>query len=333
MTQKNDSRPTAALSRRAALVTGGSAALLAASGLPLRAQEKFPSKPIEVVTHAGVGGGTDITARMMMVHAPGVLGTEFVVVNKTGGSGGAALAYAASRPKDGYTILLITQSHLLTMIRSKTPTQFDDLVPLARATDDPQIIMVRKDSPLKTAQDLVAAGKARSLKFGITQLGGVDHVGVFGFAKTAGIQPATMVPFRGGGDIVINLVGGNIDCGMLNYAEAESQIKAGEVRPLIVLAEKRMAALPDVPTGKEAGINSVFSTVRGFVALKGTPADRSKTLEDGLIKSMEGPLYKAYLDNSGQSPNSVIGAAAWGRQLAEFNTEGRAALDAMGLLK
>jgi putative tricarboxylic transport membrane protein len=333
MTQRNDPRPIAALSRRTALLTGGGAALLAASGLPARAQEKFPSKPIEVVTHAGVGGGTDITARMMMVHAPGVFGTELVVVNKTGGSGGASLAYAASRPKDGYTIMLITQSHLLTMMRSKTATQLNDLVPLARATDDPQIVMVRKESPLKDVKDLIAAGKTRSLKFGITQLGGVDHIGVFGFASAAGIQPATMVPFRGGGDIVINLVGGNIDCGMLNYSEAESQIKAGEVRCLVALSEKRMTTLPDVPTGKESGINSVFSTVRGFVTLKGVSEDRIKTLEDGLIKSMQGPLYKAYLDSSGQSPDSVVGAAAWGAQLAEFNRDGQKALETMGLLK
>jgi len=333
MSQRHDNSPAAALSRRAALVTGGSAALLAASGLPLRAQEKFPSKPIEVVTHAGVGGGTDITARMMMVHAPSVFGTEFVVVNKTGGSGAAALAYAASRPKDGYTIMLITQTHLLTMIRSKTPTQFDDLVPLARATDDPQIVMVRKESPLKKVADLVAAGKARSLKFGTTQLGGVDHIGVLGFGKAAGLHAPTIVPFRGGGDIVINLVGGNIDCGLLNYAEAESQIKAGDVRCLVQLSEKRMASLPDVPTGKEAGINSVFSTVRGFVTLKGLPADRSKALEEGLIKSMQGPLYKAYLDSSGQSPDSVVGSQGWGAQLAEFNRDGRKALEDLGLLK
>ena len=71
------------------------------------------------MTHAGVGGGTDITARMMMVQAPAEFGTEFVVVNKTGGSGAAALGYAASKPKDGHTIMLITQTHLLTMLQGR----------------------------------------------------------------------------------------------------------------------------------------------------------------------------------------------------------------------
>lgn len=316
--------------RRAALGLGLGGGALAFGA---RAQEKFPSRTIEVVTHAGVGGGTDITARMMMVHAPAELGTEFTVVNRTGGSGAAALAYAAGRPKDGHTILLITQTHLLTMIRSQTPTRFEDLAPLARATDDPQIVMVRKDSPIKTPQDLLAAGKARSLKYGTTQLGGVDHIGVFGFARQAGMATPTVVPFRGGGDIVINLVGGNIDTALLNYAEAESQLKTGDVRAVVALAAKRMTSLPQTPTAREIGVDSVFSTVRGFVALKGAPDDVLKKLEDGLVKAMNGPLFRSYLETSGQSADSVVGAAAWGAQLVEFHRDGREALTQLGLLK
>ena len=92
--------------RRLIGFAGGAAALAA---LKVQGQEKFPSKPIEVVTHSGVGGGTDITARMMMVHAPGVFKTEFVVVNRTGGSGAAAMDYLLER-KDGHCIALITQA-------------------------------------------------------------------------------------------------------------------------------------------------------------------------------------------------------------------------------
>src|SRR5919106_6451904 len=128
--------------RRVLGFAGGSIALAA---LPRAyAQEKFPSKPIEVVTHAGVGGGTDITARMMMVHAPGVFKTEFVVVNRVGGSGAAALQYMMEKPHDGHVIALITQTHLLTILRSKGKFKYEDLVPLARATDDPQILAVGK---------------------------------------------------------------------------------------------------------------------------------------------------------------------------------------------
>ncbi|MFM7690215.1 MAG: tripartite tricarboxylate transporter substrate binding protein, partial [Alphaproteobacteria bacterium] len=111
----------------------GAGAVLAAPSLA-RAQGSFPERTIEVVTHAGVGGGTDITARMMMVQAPSEFKQEFVVVNRTAGSGAQALQYLASKPADGHTIILVTQTHLLTQIRNRNVPQFSELVPLVRAT-------------------------------------------------------------------------------------------------------------------------------------------------------------------------------------------------------
>jgi len=317
--------------RRLLGFAGGSVAL---ATLPRAyAQEKFPSKPIEVVTHAGVGGGTDITARMMMVHAPGVFKTEFVVVNRVGGSGAAALQYMLEKPRDGHTIALITQTHLLTIMRSKGKFKYEDLVPLARATDDPQILAVGKASPLKSAKELIAAGKGKAFKYGTSLVGGVDHIAVVSIARAAGMQQPTVVPFRGGGDVVINLVGGNIDCALVNYAEAESQFKAGDIRALAVFADKAPATLPNVPTGKEIGIPGNYSTVRGFVTVSGVPQDRVKALEEGLVKAMQGQLYRTYIETSGQSADSVVGAGPWKAQLDEFMVEGKKTLDALGLLK
>jgi putative tricarboxylic transport membrane protein len=304
----------------------GAAAAAGALCLPSWAQEKYPSKPIEVVTHSGAGGGTDITARMMMVHAPTNFGTELVVANRVGGSGAAALAYAAGRPRDGYTILLVTQSHLLTILGGKSAVKYDELVALARATADPQILMVGKASPIKTGAELVAGGKTKKMKVGVTHIGSIDHITLVGFARKAGLQQPTAVPFRGGGDIVVNVVSGNLDYGMLNYSEAESQIKAGDVRPVMVLASQRLKVLPDVPTAKELGIDADYSTVRGFVALKGTPDDRLKFLEDNLVKSMKGQMYSTYIDTSGQAPDSVAPRAAWQAQLDAMYKEAEAEL-------
>lgn len=321
------------LTRRRVLgLLGGTSALAALNRAV--AQDKFPSKPIEVVTHSGVGGGTDITARMMMVHAPGVLKTEFVVVNRTGGSGAAALQYLLDRPRDGHAIALVTQTHLLTIMRSKGQLKYDDLVPLARATDDPQLLMVGKGSPFKTAQDFVAAGKGKALKWGTTHVGSVDHIGTVAVARAANHQPPVIVPFRGGGDVVINLVGGNIDCALANYAEAESQLKSGDIRPLAIFSENRLKALPNVPTGKEIGVNAGSqSTVRGFVTAKGVPADRVKALEEGLVKAMQGQMFQTYLENSGQAMDSVTGAGPWKAQLDQFMVDGKQTLEALGLLK
>ena len=307
-------------------------AMVIAAGLSgAAAQEKFPSKTIEVVTHAGVGGGTDITARMAMVQAPAEFGQELVVVNKTGGSGAAALGYTAGRPKDGHTILLITQTHLLTALQGRgSGVKVDEIIGLARATDDPQILMVGKNSPFKTAKEFIDASKGKAMKYGTTQIASVDHIAVLGFAKQAGLQQPTVVPFRGGGDIVINLVGGNLDAALLNFAEAESQIKAGEVRVLLTLSEERNPSLPDVPTGKEIGVPAYYSTVRGFAVLKGTPEDRIKALEDGLVKAMNGKLYQDYLKSSGQSSKSVVGRQEWQKQIDEFARTGQEALTAIG---
>jgi tripartite-type tricarboxylate transporter receptor subunit TctC len=289
-------------------------------------------KPIEVVTHSGVGGGTDITARMMMVQAPGELKTELVVQNKTGGSGAAALSYANSRPRDGHTILLVTQTHLLTLLRNKnTGVTFEDLVPLARATDDPQVLMVGKGSSYKTAQDLLEDAKTKALKFGATGIGSGDHITTYTFAKAAGITQPKIVPFRSGGDITTNLVSGNLDGSLQNYTEAESQIKAGDIRPLLVLADERLPIAPDVPTAKEIGLDLNLSTIRGFVLLQGTPEDRVALLRTGLLGAMQGKVYQDYLKGSGAAPNSVTGADVWGKQLAESYEQSQVALRELGL--
>src|SRR5688572_33196530 len=178
--------------RRLLGFAGGAAALCAMPSL--RAQDKFPSRPIEVVTHAGVGGGTDITARMMMVHAPGVFKTEFVVVNRVGGSGAAAMQYMLDKPRDGHTIALITQTHLLTILRSKGKFKYEDLVPLARATEDPQLLMVGKNSPLKTPQDYLAAGRSKALKYGTTHVGSVDHIATVAVSRAAKHVAPVIVP-------------------------------------------------------------------------------------------------------------------------------------------
>ena len=141
------------------------------------------------------------------------------------------------------------------------------------------------------------------------------------------------MPFRGGGDIVINVVSGNLDFGMLNYAEGESQIKAGDVRPIMVLARQRMKVLPNVPTAKEVGIDAEYSTVRGFVTLKGVPDDRLKILEDGLMKSMQGQMYTTYIETSGQAPDSVAPRAAWQAQLDAMYKEADNELKALGPTK
>ncbi|MDD9874768.1 MAG: tripartite tricarboxylate transporter substrate-binding protein, partial [Gammaproteobacteria bacterium] len=103
----------------------------------------YPTKTIEVVTHAGAGGGTDVTTRMMMLRARRALQQNMVVVNKRGGGGAAAMDYYLTVPADGYSILAFTIGHAATVALGKTRMTLDDIRPIARGTDDPQILMVR----------------------------------------------------------------------------------------------------------------------------------------------------------------------------------------------
>lgn len=307
---------------------------LALGGIGAFAQEEFPNKTINVVTHAGPGGGTDITTRMMMLRGRRVFGQDMVVVNKRGGSGAAALQYVNGQPRDGYTIMTITQSHIFQILQKKVPVTIDDMVGLARATDDPQIVVVNSNSPIKTAEDLIAASKKANggLKWGTTFVGGADHVAIHRFCKAAGGIEYTIVPFKGGGDIVTNLVGGNVEVALLNYAEGESQFQAGELRPVCSLSRKPIASLEGAPTAREVGIDMTASTVRGFACLSGVPEDRVKILSDGLVEAMEHSVYQGYLANGGMPDDSVIGQEEWTAEIRRIHDDSVGALTELGLL-
>ena len=322
-------------SRRDFLITTGAGALAIGVGAPSLARaEEYPAKTLNVVTHAGPGGGTDITTRMMMLRGRRVFKQDMVVVNKRGGSGSAALMYVNSQPRDGYTFMTITQSHIFQIIQKKVPITIDQLVGLARATDDPTVVAVPTNSPINTLEDLIKASKEKSggLKWGTTFAGGADHVGIHNFAKKAEGIEYTIVPFKGGGDIVTNLVGGNVDAAILNYAEGESQFSSGELKPVVSLSAERIAGVPDTPTAKEQGVEALASTVRGFAVLSGVPEDRQKVLSDGLVKAMGHSVYQGYLANGGMPSASVVGQDGWNEHIARIFSESETALKELGLI-
>lgn len=298
------------------------------------AQEEFPSDTINVVTHAGPGGGTDITTRMMMLRGRRAFDQDMVVVNKRGGSGAAALQYLKNTECDGYTIMTLTQSHILQIAQEKVPVEIDEVVGLARATLDPQIVTVNAESDIETVDDLIAAsGEVEGgLKWGTTFVGGADHLAIHNFTKAAGDVPYTIVPFQGGGDIVTNLMGGDVDVGILNYAEGESQFSSGDFRPIAVLAAERVDSLPDTPTAKESGIDNEAYTIRGFVALDCVPEERLAALEEGLLAALNHGVYQGYIESSGMPKSSVVGRDEWTAMIRKIYEDSEGALKDLGML-
>lgn len=297
------------------------------------AQEKFPSKPIEVVIHSKYGGGTDVTARMMMIRTRRELDTDMSVTSQRGGSGAKAHQYAIGKPRDGYTVLALTQTHLYTIARGKSPLTIDDIVGVARAMDDPTFITVSANGPYKTLEDLVSASKEKALNWGVAQIGGTEHIGLAQFAKAAGIQ-FKAVPFGSGAQMVQALMSGAIDATLPNVSEGGPQVADGTFRALAVLSEKRLKDYPDVPTAMEKGYKVKTSTTRGYWVLKGTPEDRIKILSDAMVNAMHHDVFVNYLKSSGLSvEDSVAGHDIWTKQIKEEYAAAVEALNDLGLLK
>ena len=292
----------------------------------------YPSKTIEVVTHAGAGGGTDVTTRMMMLRARRVLKQDMVIVNKKGGGGAAALEYYKTVPADGYTILTFTVGHAAVMAKGKGGMKIDDLRPIARGTDDPQILMVRC-GVYDSAEDFVAKQKQSPIIYGVTHLGNIDDVSAFMFAKKGGMKTPKMMPFDGGGELATQLIAGAVDAGVLNLSEASGQIEAGDICPIVVLADERMAKISHVKTAKEMGIPVSFSTVRGFAVHKNTPSAVAEKIEAALLKSMKHTVYQGFLSAVGLDSTSVAGSDVWGRQIRTTVLEMEAALKELGFIK
>jgi len=309
------------------------ACALALPGTAVHAQDDKPA--IEVVTHAGAGGGTDVNSRMMMLRARRELKQDMVVVNKRGGGGAAAMNYFMTRPADGNTIMTFTVGHAITMAKGKTALKVEDMAPIARGTNDPQILMVNcKTSPYKTPEDFVAGmKKGDKLKFGGTQTGTIDHITVFLWAKRLGQPMPTYIAFKGGGELATQLVAGAVDVGTLNLSEASAPVEAGDICPLVILGESRMDPIPNAKTAQELGIDLVLSTTRGFVTHAAVPEARRAELEAGVTKAMEHSMYKAYLANSGLDDTSPQASEAWGKQIKAMVGEFGPALKEMGLVE
>jgi len=289
--------------------------------------------PIQAITHAGFGGGTDVTTRMMLLRARRALKQDMQLVNKKGGGGAASMDYMMTLPADGQHTLTWTTGHAVSMALGKTKVKLSDMQPLARGTDDPQLFVVSCKNPIKDAKKFISTQKSKSLKYGTTHTGGIDDVSAIAFTKKGKLKDPTIVAYKGVAPIKTNLIKGDIDVGVLNLGEALTEINEGKLCVSVVLANNRMAKIGKVPTAKELGIPVSLSTVRGFVTKKGVSADRAKVLEDGMMKAMNHNYYKNFLTEIGLDESSVVGADEWGKQMEEMLAEMTTQLKALGYIK
>ncbi|WP_417729576.1 Bug family tripartite tricarboxylate transporter substrate binding protein [Roseovarius sp.] len=281
---------------------------------PAQAQD-FPDGPIEVINNSKPGGGSDIFLRFATENAGALLGTDFIHLSKTGGVATNALKYVASKEADGQTLFIVNAGTALTMMRGKGDLSREDIIPLVRGTIEAEYVVVQADR-FADAAEFVEYAKSNPIKQAGTKVGGNAHVSALLMRNAIGMSKQTYVPFEKSGEIVINIINGNVDVALLNYDEFISQ--AGKVEAIAVLMPERTSNAPDVPTGHEVGIPVDVPNVRGIGVRAGTPDAVVEKLEAALLESMNSDTFLDYLKGSGQGTSSVIGRDAFGKQFDQM---------------
>ena len=295
----------------------------------------YPEKPITLIVQSSAGGGSDIFARTLAsaIQKEKLLPQPIVVENKPGGSGGIAYAYVAGKKKDPYYILTTTPSFLTTPLLGMTPVGLKDFTPIANFAFDEFMLMVRTGSKFKTLNEIVAYAKAnpKQITIGGTQFGGSDSIAIYSFEKAAGVK-FNYIVFNSGGEVNAALLGGHVEMASTNPGEALELYKAGRVKILGVLSEKRLAGAPEIPTMKEQGINALFVQNRGITAPADIPADARMVLERAFFKYTQTDGFKKYCKDNMLSEAWMDGND-FGRFLEEWKGKYAVILNEMGVMK
>lgn len=252
--------------------------LLAASPLlATRAMAQPPDRPVTLVAPFSAGGAADIAARLLAAHAPRHLGANpqpIVVENRTGASGAIGTQHVARARPDGQVLLLarLGSSAILPATDPRTPYALDDFTWLGLLDENPYVICVRHDAPWTSLAGLLAALRERpgTLNFATSGPATILDLGVRHMLAQSGLplDAAQAIPFRGGGEVLVALLGGQAQFVGNNLGDMMGALQQGQVRALAVSGAQRLALLPGVPTAAEAGVPAL-SDITGWNALAG----------------------------------------------------------------
>ncbi len=268
----------------------------------------YPSKPIRLISPFVPGGGASIVARMINVPLGERLKQPVVVDNRAGAGGTIGTEIAAHAPPDGYTLVMATASTVVVNpLVSKV--NFDpekDFAPVAHTSTVPLVLVVHPSVPVKSVHELIALAKSRAEPptFASSGTGTISHLAGELFKRTAGVN-MLHVPYKGGGQAIIDLVGGHVQTGFVNILEALPNVKAGRLRGLAVTSPTRWPTIPDIPTVAENGLPK-FQVVQwsGVLAPARTPQPIIARLHAEISAIISGSPVKEQLIASGAEPGS-----------------------------
>jgi putative tricarboxylic transport membrane protein len=293
-----------------ARLLGAAIALILAAGSPALAQQL----ELKLMAPAAPGGGWDQTARSMQqaLVAAGIA-RSVQVTNVAGAGGSIGIAQFVNGAKgDGNQLMVSGFVMVGALAMNKSPVTLDQVTPIARLTEEIQVIVVPAASPIRTAQDLATALKADIAKvtFAGGSAGGVDHVmaALFAGAIGADAKKVNYIPFSGGGESLAAILGGKVTAGISGLSEYDGQIKSGKLRALGVSSEKRLPGV-DIPTFKEQGIDLVLANWRTVMAAPGITPEQRKTLSEAVEKMVKSDAWREILKQKGWDDSYLAGDA------------------------
>ncbi len=281
-----------------------------------------PTKPVEFVVPAGTGGGADQMARFIqgVVSKNNLMKQPMVVINKSGGAGAEGFLDVKNDKGNPHKIVITLSNLFTTPLATGVPFNWRDLTPVSMLALDQFILWVNAESPHKTAAEFLAAMKAgpdRGVKFAGTGSRQEDHIITVILEKTAG-KKATSIPFKGGGDVAVQLVGKHVDASVNNPIEAESHWRAGTLRALCVMDAQPMPykakitttqSWGDVPTCKSAGLPVEYQMLRGIFMTPGATPEQVQFYVDLFTKVRQLPEWKEFMEKGAFNQTSMSGQA------------------------
>ncbi len=264
----------------------------------------YPNKPITIQVGFGAGGSSDVGVRLLAESLKKVIGQPVLAENKPGAGSQVMLTDFKNNAKpDGYTMALINIPQLQTIVFDPTRKALfamKDFQPVANHVQDPGAILVRKESPYKTLEELLADVKAKpgQIKASTTGIGSDDHLAVLDVERVANVKFNTL-HLQDTPTALTRVLGGHTDVNFDNIGGFLPSVKSGLARILAVMMDQRYPDLPDVPTFKERGINIISSSTRGYVFPAGTPMEIVKYMEQSIKKAMEDPEHIARMEQAG----------------------------------
>lgn len=328
------------------VVAGGLAGLLLAGcgataksessgGTSAAAKDQVLSN-VRIMVPNTAGGGYDTTARTAvkaMQDAGIAKGVD--VFNLPGAGGTVGLARLVNEKGNGDLAMMMGLGVVGAAYTNKSPNKLSGTTPLARLIEESGAIIVPKASPYKTISDLVTAWKADPSKVAVgggSSAGGPDHLLPMQLAQTVGIDPKKVnyVSYDGGGELLPALLGGKVAFGASGFGEFLDQIQAGQLRVLAVTSDQRVAALKDVPTLTEQGVNLTFTNWRGFVAPPGLEAAERDRLVSALDRMHNSAQWKAALESHGWT-DAYLAGDGFGTFLTDQDKRVSGVLTALGL--